>query len=53
MDPVLKASRAMEDFVNAMPVLKTHVLPGFNATIRMRHLFSDVALVLKGTEGME
>ena len=49
---VLKVSKAMEDFANAMPVLRTLVTLGSAVMIQIRPPFTDVDPVLRGTEGM-
>ena len=49
---VPKVSKAMEDFVNAMPVLRTPVTLGSAVMIQIHPPFTGVDPVLRGTEGM-
>jgi hypothetical protein len=49
---VPKALKAMEGFVNAMPVQRTPVTLGSAVMIQIRPHFTGVDPVLRGTEGM-
>ena len=49
---VLKVSKAMEGFANAMLVLRTPVTLGSAVMIQIRPHFTGVDPVLRGTEGM-